>query len=83
MKEFIVKLYENNNFPIYLGSIIGVLLIAFFVVFFLGKKDKKKIEMTQKLEQIDPNAFISQSQVIGVYGEGFDRLKVKVKKENE
>jgi len=68
VKEFIVKLYENNNFPIYLGSIIGVLLIAFFVVFFLGKKDKKKIEMTQKLEQIDPNAFsnLSSAQKVEV-----------------
>ena len=27
---------------------------------------------------IDPNAFVSQSAVIGVYGEGFDRIKVKV-----
>jgi hypothetical protein len=28
---------------------------------------------------IDPNAFVSQSAVIGVYGEGFDEMKVKVK----
>jgi hypothetical protein len=28
---------------------------------------------------IDPNAFVSQSSVIGVYGEGFDEMKVKVK----
>ena len=27
---------------------------------------------------IDPNAFVSQSAVIGVYGEGFDSIKVKV-----
>ena len=27
---------------------------------------------------IDPNAFVSQSAVIGVYGEGFDTIKVKV-----
>ena len=27
---------------------------------------------------IDPNAFVSQSAVIGVYGEGFDHIKVKV-----
>ena len=27
---------------------------------------------------IDPNAFVSQSAVIGVYGEGCDRIKVKV-----
>ena len=29
------------------------------------------------VKTIDPNAFISQSSVIGVYGEGFDKLKVK------
>jgi len=28
---------------------------------------------------IDENAFISQSNVVGVYGEGFDKLKVKKK----
>ena len=32
------------------------------------------------IKMIDPNAFISQSAVIGVYGEGFDEMKVKVKK---
>ena len=29
------------------------------------------------IKMIDPNAFVSQSAVIGVYGEGFDELKVK------
>jgi hypothetical protein len=29
---------------------------------------------------IDPNAFVSQSAVIGVYGEGFEEMKVKIKK---
>ena len=28
---------------------------------------------------IDPNAFVSQSSVIGVYGEGFDETKVRIK----
>ena len=30
---------------------------------------------------IDPNAFVSQSAVIGVYGEGFDEMKVKIKQQ--
>ena len=30
---------------------------------------------------IDPNAFVSQSSVIGVYGEGFEEMKVKLPKE--
>ena len=33
------------------------------------------------IKMIDPNAFVSQSAVIGVYGEGFDEMKVKVKKQ--
>ena len=31
---------------------------------------------------IDPNAFVSQSSVIGVYGEGFDEMKVIIKKKD-
>lgn len=29
------------------------------------------------IKQIDPNAFVSMSRVVGVYGEGFDKIKVK------
>ncbi len=29
------------------------------------------------IKDIDPNALVSQSNVVGVYGEGFDRIKVK------
>lgn len=29
------------------------------------------------INDIDPNAFVSQSNVVGVYGQGFDRIKVK------
>ena len=32
------------------------------------------------VRSIDENAFISQSNVVGVYGEGFDKLKIKKKK---
>ena len=31
------------------------------------------------IKMIDPYAFVSQSAVIGVFGEGFDQIKVKVK----
>jgi hypothetical protein len=30
----------------------------------------------------DPNAFVSMSNVTGVYGEGFDMIKVKPNKNN-
>lgn len=35
------------------------------------------------IKMIDPNAFVSQSSVIGVYGEGFDHVKVKVPKKTQ
>ncbi len=57
MKEFFINLYNNPSFPIYLGAVIGVLVIAFFVVFFLGKKDKENYEKTQRLEAINADAF--------------------------
>ena len=57
MKEFLISLYENPSFPIYLGSIILALVIAFFVIFFLGKRDQKNIEKTQRLEAIHDTAF--------------------------
>lgn len=46
----------------------------------------KKHESTtifRLIKMIDPNAFVSQSAVIGVYGEGFDPIKVKVPKKKE
>ncbi|MDR0962448.1 MAG: YitT family protein [Mediterranea sp.] len=36
---------------------------------------RQSVEIFRLVRDIDPNAFISQSAVIGVYGEGFDRLK--------
>lgn len=35
------------------------------------------------IKMIDPNAFVSQSSVIGVYGEGFDHVKVKLPKKEK
>lgn len=40
-------------------------------------KKSQSVEIFRLVKEIDPNAFISQSSVIGVYGEGFDRIKVK------
>jgi uncharacterized membrane-anchored protein YitT (DUF2179 family) len=49
------------------------------VVVILAKKNQAN-EIFRLVRDIDENAFISQSNVVGVYGEGFDRLKVKKKK---
>ena len=50
------------------------------VVVILAKKNQSN-EIFRMVRDIDENAFISQSNVVGVYGEGFDKLKVKKKKE--
>ena len=31
------------------------------------------------IDDIDPHAFVTQSQVMGVFGEGFEKFKVKHK----
>ena len=46
------------------------------MLFILAKKRESTI-IFRLIKDIDPNAFVSQSAVIGVYGEGFDKIKVK------
>ena len=48
------------------------------VICLLAKKNESG-RIFRIVKTIDPNAFVSQSSVIGVYGEGFDSIKVKVK----
>ena len=48
------------------------------VLCILAKK-RESLYMFRLIKMIDPNAFVSQSSVIGVYGEGFDEMKVNVK----
>ena len=43
----------------------------------------KKSESHKLINEIDPHAFVSQSAVIGVYGEGFDKFKVRTKRYQE
>ncbi len=52
------------------------------VLCILAKKNES-VNMFRLIKMIDPNAFVSQSLVIGVYGEGFDEMKVHVKKIEE
>ena len=37
-------------------------------------------ELYSIVKQIDPNALVSQMKVMGVYGNGFDKIKTKAKK---
>ena len=46
------------------------------MMFVLAKKSQSNT-IFQIINDIDPRAFVSQSAVIGVYGEGFDHFKVK------
>ena len=46
------------------------------MLFVLAKR-RESAKILQLIDEIDPTAFVSQSAVIGVYGEGFDRFKVK------
>ena len=52
------------------------------VICLLAKK-RESLQIFRLIKTIDPNAFVSQSSVIGVYGEGFDAIKVKIKKQEE
>ena len=52
------------------------------VLCILAKKNES-VNMFRLIKMIDPQAFVSQSSVIGVYGEGFDEMRVGIKKEKK
>ena len=52
------------------------------VLCILAKKNESQY-IFRLIKMIDPQAFVSQSSVIGVYGEGFDPIKVSVPKKKE
>ncbi len=56
-----VGCYTNNNVK---------------MMFVLAKK-RESNTIFRLIKDIDPKAFVSQSAVIGVFGEGFDKIKVK------
>ena len=49
------------------------------MLFVLAKRRQSDM-IFRIINEVDPHAFVSQSAVIGVYGEGFDRFKVRTKK---
>jgi uncharacterized membrane-anchored protein YitT (DUF2179 family) len=49
------------------------------MLFVLAKRRQSDL-IFRIINEIDPHAFVSQSAVIGVYGEGFDHFKVRTKK---
>ena len=52
------------------------------VLCILARKNES-VNMFRLIKMIDPRAFVSQSSVIGVYGEGFDEMRVKIKKDEK
>lgn len=52
------------------------------MLFVLAKKRQSDL-IFRLINEVDPHAFVSQSAVIGVYGEGFDRFKVRQKSTKE
>jgi uncharacterized protein YebE (UPF0316 family) len=48
------------------------------VLCILARKNES-VNIFRLIKMIDPQAFVSQSAVIGVYGEGFDEMRVRIK----
>lgn len=44
---------------------------------FVMAKKRDSTSIFRLIKEIDPNAYVTQSAVIGAYGDGFDRIKVK------
>lgn len=83
MKDFIYGLYQNDNFTLILVIALVVLIIAFVVVYFFGKKDQK-LEETKRLQKIELDAFKQEEKVpekVEVKEE--DEVKEELKKEDE
>ena len=50
------------------------------VLLVLARK-RESANLFRIIQSIDPKAFVSQSKALGVFGEGFDRIKVKAAKQ--
>ena len=58
----------------YTGRKVGMLFVI--------AKQNESHNIFRIIDDVDPNAFVSQSAVSGVYGLGFDRMKVGRKRLN-
>ena len=56
---------------------VGCYTGAGVIMKFVLTMKRESTSIFRLIKDIDPNAFDSQSAVIGVFGEGFDRIKVK------
>lgn len=75
MKDFIYGLYQNDNFTLILVIALVVLIIAFVVVYFFGKKDQR-LEETKRLQKIELDAFKQEEKAP-------EKVEVKEEVKNE
>lgn len=75
MKDFIYGLYQNDNFTLIFVIALVVLIIAFVVVYFFGKKDQK-LEETKRLQKIELDAFKQEEKAP-------EKVEVKEEVKNE
>lgn len=52
-------------------------------VLILVVRQREASQVYHLIDDIDPHAFVTQSQVMGVYGKGFDKFKIKHKTDRE
>ncbi|GAA6528795.1 hypothetical protein LPYR103PRE_07680 [Segatella asaccharophila] len=50
---------------------------------FIMAKRRESTTIFRIINEIDPKAFVTETNVIGVYGEGFDKFKVKMPRKHE
>ena len=59
----------------YSGSNIKIVIVV--------TRQREASYVYRMIDDIDPDAFVTQSQVMGVFGKGFDKFKVKKKSSNK
>ena len=77
------KILKEMGIPDHLTCLLTNLYAKEMKVLCILARKNESINIFRLIKIIDPNAFVSQSSVIGVYGEGFDEMKVKVKIEED
>lgn len=50
---------------------------------FIMAKRRESNTIFRIINEIDPKAFVTETNVIGVYGEGFDKFKVRMPKKHD
>ena len=74
-----LEISKRINYELHRGVTIidgtGAYTGADVKMMFVLTKRRESHTVFQMIKEIDPNAFVSQSAVIGVYGKGFDHIK--------